>query len=277
MSAYDHPLYYEIAFSYQDVKRQVDFFERVAKKFCKTNVKRFLDLGCGPSPQLREIARRGCEAVGLDVNPRMLQYLNQKAVEEGLTIETVHADMKNFKLKKKCDFAFSLSGSLYVNSNHEFLTHLSCVAKALNNEGIYLLENVLSELKPHGRQEWTAKRDDIEVKTTFETTMIDSIRQISRGKLVLEVNDHGKRRKLVSVEESKDFAPQELRSLIELSESFQFLGFFKHLSLRPLQEDMKNNIVLMQKKMSKTVEFHRTGRKQRYTRKGACVDSGCFL
>lgn len=248
MSAYDYPQYYEIAFSYQDVKRQVDFFERVAKKFCKTNVRRFLDIGCGPSPQLREIARRGYEAVGLDINPKMLQYLNRKAVEEGLKIETVHADMRDFELKKRCDFVFALSGSVYVNSNYEFLKHLSCVANALNDGGIYLLENVTLALRPRYREEWTMKRDGIEVKTTFETTMIDVIEQISQEKLVFEVNDHGERKKLVSFVESKDFAPQELKSLVEFSGLFKFLGFFKHLSLRLLGEKMENNMVLMQKK-----------------------------
>lgn len=248
MSAYDYPRYYEIAFSYQDVKRQVDFFERVAKKFCKTDVKRFLDIGCGPSAQLREIARRGYEAVGLDINPKMLEHLNQKATEEGLKIETVHADMRNFKLKKSCDFAFTLSGSVNVNSNYGFLKHLRCVANALNDGGVYLLENVTIELKPHYREEWTMKRDEIEVKTTFETTVIDVIEQISQEKLIFEVNDHGERKKLVSVIESKDFAPQELKSLVELSGYFKFLGFFKHLSLEPLREKTGNNIVLMQKK-----------------------------
>ncbi|MDI6847944.1 MAG: hypothetical protein QMD23_07470 [Candidatus Bathyarchaeia archaeon] len=47
MSVYDQPLYYEIAFSYQDVKGQVDFFDEVAKKYSKASVKRFLDIGCG--------------------------------------------------------------------------------------------------------------------------------------------------------------------------------------------------------------------------------------
>lgn len=247
MSAYDHPRYYEIAFSYQDVKRQVDFFEEVAEKFCKARLKRFLDIGCGPSPQLREIARRGYKAVGLDINPKMLRYLRQKAMEEGLKIETVQGDMRKINLKEKCDFAFALSGSIYVNSNEELLKHLSCVANALNDGGIYLLENITLELKPHYREEWTTEEDGIEVKTIFETTLVDAIKQIYQEKLIFVVNNHGKRKKLVSVTKLKDFAPQELKSLVELSGYFRFLGFFKHLSLTPLQEKEKNNIVLMQK------------------------------
>jgi 2-polyprenyl-3-methyl-5-hydroxy-6-metoxy-1,4-benzoquinol methylase len=111
-------LYYEIAFSYQEVKKQVDYFEMVFKKFSKGSLKGFLDIGCGSSPQLREIARRGYDAVGSDKNPKMLEYLGKKAAEEGLRIETVQADMKDFKLRQKCDFSFNMSGSLFVITNH---------------------------------------------------------------------------------------------------------------------------------------------------------------
>jgi SAM-dependent methyltransferase len=251
MSAYDYPLYYEIAFSYQEVKRQVDFFQAVAKKFCDREAKSFLDLGCGPSPQLREVARRGYEAVGLDINPKMLAYLNEKAIEEGLRVETVQADMRDFKLGRKCDFAFCLSGSMKVNSNREFLKHLKCVADALNSCGIYLLENQALDISaPSGRQEWTMKRGEIEVRATFEMTMLDFIEQVSEGRLILDVVDHGESRRLVSVEKSKDFAPQELRSLVELSGYFEFLGFFTHLSLEPLRENFNDNVVLMRKKVA---------------------------
>lgn len=58
MDVYKRPLYYEIAFSFFDVKKQVDTFEEVIKKFSKIRVKRFLDVACGPSLQLRELARR---------------------------------------------------------------------------------------------------------------------------------------------------------------------------------------------------------------------------
>lgn len=249
MSAYDYPLYYEIAFSYQEVKRQVDFFQTVAKRFCGKEARRFLDIGCGPSPQLREIARRGYEAVGLDTNSKMVEYLNQKAIEEGLRIETVQTDMRDFKVAKKCDFAFCLSGSVKVDSNQEFLRHLSCVANALNDGGIYLLENEALEIGVRsGRQEWSMKSEEIEIKVTYEMTMLDFIEQISEGKLILDVVDHGERKRLVSVERSKDFAPQELKSLVELSGCFKFLGFFKHLSLEPLRENFNDNIVLMQKR-----------------------------
>ncbi|MEM0058128.1 MAG: class I SAM-dependent methyltransferase [Candidatus Bathyarchaeia archaeon] len=101
MAVYHQPLYYEIAFSFIDAKRQVDCFEEIISKFSKIKVRRVLDIACGPSLQLREMARRGYETIELDISSEMLEYLRAKAKEEGLKIETVHADMTNFKLGKR--------------------------------------------------------------------------------------------------------------------------------------------------------------------------------
>lgn len=57
MEVYKHPLYYEIAFSFFDVKKQIDTFEELMKKLSKVKVNRCLDVACGPSLQLREIDR----------------------------------------------------------------------------------------------------------------------------------------------------------------------------------------------------------------------------
>ncbi len=78
-----YPLYYEIAFSFFDPKVQVDTFEKIIKRFSKISVRKFLDICCGPSLQLREIARRGYDVIGLDLSPEMLAYLRKKAEEGG--------------------------------------------------------------------------------------------------------------------------------------------------------------------------------------------------
>jgi 2-polyprenyl-3-methyl-5-hydroxy-6-metoxy-1,4-benzoquinol methylase len=112
MSAYSEPLYYEIAFGFVNAKKQVDLFENFIRKYSKIKAKRFLDLGCGPSRQLREIARRGYEAIGLDMSQQMLGYLEQRAAEEGVKIQTIKADMTDFRLDEKVDFAFIMMGTI---------------------------------------------------------------------------------------------------------------------------------------------------------------------
>lgn len=127
MGVYKHPLYYEIAFSFFDPKKQIDCFEEIITRFSKIRVNRFLDVACGTSLQLREIARRGYEAVGLDLSNEMLEYLRNKAKEEVLKIETVQEDDTHFRLGEKADFAFIMMGSFAFKSNEDLLRHFDSV------------------------------------------------------------------------------------------------------------------------------------------------------
>lgn len=254
MEVYKQPLYYEIAFSFMDPKEQIDNFEKLIKKFSKIKVKRFLDIACGTSLQLREIARRDYEAVGLDSSPEMLAYLQQKAKEEGVEIETVQADMCSFRLKKKADFAFIMMGSLDVESNERFLSHLDSVASSLKRGGLYFIQNKILDWES-GVDSWTMETDGIKVKTTFEMSFKDILNQIYTEKMTLEVNDKGEVKKFVQEEDLKFIFPQEFKLLIKINGKFEFLGWWKgncntwHLD-QPLEKvkDIEDNMVLLRRK-----------------------------
>ncbi len=252
MEAYKQPLYYEIAFGFVNPKEQVDNFEKLIKKFSKIKVNRFLDIACGPSLQLREIARRGYEAVGLDSSSQMLNYLEKKAKEEELRIETIQADMTDFRLKKKVDFAFIMMGSLDVESDKKFLSHLDSVAASLNKGGLYFIQNKLLDWTKAEKESWTMERNGITVETTFEIRFKHILNQIYTEKMTLEVDDHGKRKKFVQEEDLKFIFPQEFKMLIKLNGKFEFLGWWKgncntwHLD-KPLEKvkNLSDNMVLL--------------------------------
>ncbi len=227
MEIYKHPLYYGIAFSFFDVKEQVDAFEETIQKFSKIKVRRFLDIACGPSLQLREIAKRGYEGIGVDLATEMLTYLSKKAKEEGLGIETMHADMSNFRLRKKVDFAFIMMGSLAVKSNERFIDHLESVAYSLKSGGLYFIQNKMVDWTTTREQSWTIEKDAITVKTTFNIQWTDILNQIYTERLMLEVDDDGEKRRYVSEEDLKFIFPQEFRALVKLNGEFEFLGWWE--------------------------------------------------
>jgi SAM-dependent methyltransferase len=256
MSIYKHPLYYEIAFSFFDAKEQVDTFELVIKKFSRIKVKRFLDIACGPSLQLREIAKRGYEGVGLDLASEMLGYLSEKAKEQSLRIETIQDDMCNFRLKKKADFAFIMMGSLVVESNGKFIDHLGSVAYSLKRGGLYFIQNKIVDWTKVEDQDWTMEREGVMVKTSFSIHWKDILNQIYAEKIMLEVNDHGQMRKFVSEEDLKFVFPQEFKTLVELDGKFEFLGWWEgtestwHLD-KPLEKSKTPsniNMILLRRK-----------------------------
>jgi 2-polyprenyl-3-methyl-5-hydroxy-6-metoxy-1,4-benzoquinol methylase len=255
IEVYTHPLYYEIAFSFFDPKKQVDCFEEIIKKYSRIKVKRFLDIACGPSLQLREIARRGYEAVGLDLGKEMLEYLRKKAEEQGLKIETVQANMVKFKLRKKTDFAFIMMGSFAFKSNEELLRHLDSVSASLNRGGLYFIQNMGAGWIKPDTQSWITEKDGITVKATFSVSLKDIVNQIITEEVILEIDDMGKKMTLEEREDLKMMAPQEFKLLVRLNEKFEFLGWWKgsedtwYLN-QPLEkaEDPRINMVLLRKR-----------------------------
>jgi SAM-dependent methyltransferase len=227
MHIYANPLYYEIAFSFFDVKKQIDFFETIIKKFSKIKVRRVLDIACGPSLQLREMAKRGYEAVGLDLSSEMLGYLSEKAEEEGLKIQTVQADMSSFRLEKKADFAFIMMGSLGFKSNEEFLNHLDSLACSLRKGGLYFIQNKAVDWTSSPEQSWDSERNGITVKTTYQNRWKNILNQLCSETLVLEVNDHGRKMTFKSEEDLKFIFPQEFKVLVALNGKFEFLGWWE--------------------------------------------------
>ena len=254
MSVYENPLYYEIAFGFIDAEKQIDSFEKIIEEFSKRRVKRFLDVCCGPSLQLREIARRGYEAIGLDNSPEMLKYLEKKAREERVKIETVKTDMTAFSLRRKVDFAFIMMGSFSFDSNESLLSHLDCVASSMNEGGLYFIQNMLLDWGMPVKKSWIINRDGIEVRTDFELELKNIIEQTYIEKLILDVNDHNSRRVLVEEKDRKLVLPQEFKTLIDLNGRFEFVGWWGgscdtwQLD-RPLEEieEVEDNMVLLRR------------------------------
>lgn len=249
---YRRPEYYEIAFSFVDQARQVRVFEKFIKKFSKRKVHRVLDIACGTALQLRELAKQGYEAYGLDASAEMLSYLKQAAHQEKLAIHTICADMTHFTIPRSFDFAYIMMGSIvYVKSDERFLTHLDSVAKVLRPGGLYLIENIpLSWSRPDffKPQRWSMKRDGISVKAFYQISPHDPLRQIVTQTISLNVNDHGKRMTITDLDQIKLIFPEEFKTLVAQNGKFEFLGFFMRDAVRPLKSDDRGNIALLRRK-----------------------------
>jgi hypothetical protein len=207
--------------------------------------------------QLREVAKRGYEAIGLDLAPHMLRYLSETAKEESLRIETVQADMCNFRLDEKVDFAFIMMGSLVVRSNEQFIEHLDSVACSLKRGGLYFIQNKIVDWTDNAEQSWTMEKGGISVKTTYSCTFWkDILNQVYTEKGVLEVDDNGQTQRLLSEQDLKFVFPQEFKALVKLHGKFEFLGWWEGTEStwfldKPLEraKTMSNiNMVLLRKK-----------------------------
>jgi len=249
---YNQAKYYEIAFSFIDPKKQGNLFEQFIKKYSKIKVEAVLDLACGTALQLREMAKRGYEAIGLDASSGMLDFLKKESLREGVKIDTVTADMNNFKLKQRVDFAYIMMGSIvYTKNNDSLLSHLNSVADCLNSGGLYLIENLninWANPKFWKPQTWTMKQGKIKVKTTFKLTPKDLLSQLVTQTIKLEIDDNGKKMEFMDKDEVKIISPEEFKLLVEKNGKFEFVGFFEREKAKLLKEISPNNIALLRRK-----------------------------
>jgi SAM-dependent methyltransferase len=251
MPVYTEPLYYEIAFSFVDVAHQVALFEEFIETYSSIPVKRVLDIGCGPSLQLIELAQRGYDTVGLDERPEMLEYLKEKARQKKVHIEPVAADMCDFTVKD-IDFAFIMMGTIgLIESNERFLLHLDSVARSLKKGGLYLIENCkLDWISEHflGSQNWVMEQDGIQVETTYTPVVKDALTQMLTETLTLSVTDHGTSLTFEETRDVKMIFPQELLALVHLHGKFEFIGWFERDRAQLLREASNDNIILLMRK-----------------------------
>jgi len=240
---YDSPKYYEIAFSFRDIPAEVDVFEECFQRFSQVPVRSVLELGCGNSPHMEELIKRGYQYSGLDLSKAMLEYSRERALHIGGEANLIQGDMIDFSLERMVDFVYVLLDSLYAKSTSELMTHFSSVAQVLKKSGLYLLDWCIQYDPPwesKGGDSWEMERDGIKVKTSVSWKVINKVEQTFEETIILEVNDHGKNLNTVGKDIKRAIYPQEFLCFVSGSKYFEFVGWWNNWDLRqPLEQANK--------------------------------------
>ncbi len=99
-----------------------------------------LDLGCGIGRHAKELARRGFKVTGVDITRKYLDKARKEASREGLAIEYIQADMREFKMKNKFDALINLctSGLSYFENIEEDRQVIRNACESLKPGGIFV-------------------------------------------------------------------------------------------------------------------------------------------
>jgi len=237
MRLYENPFYYDIAFSFRDIGKEVDFFEQCIGKFSKIKVKKVLEIGCGPSPYLIELDKRGYSFTGLDKSKEMLEYSLKKAHKAGIKMKIIHADMRKFTSMEKFDFAFCMLGSIHAESNEDFLSHLISMSNCLKKGSLYLIDACcrFNWLRVGG-ENWTVMKEGLTVNVTYEENVLNMVEQKTLERITVEVIENGKTKVLQEETTFKVIFPQEFLELVNKNGKFEFLGWYNNFDLNQTLE-----------------------------------------
>jgi SAM-dependent methyltransferase len=250
---YDHPQYYEAAFSFRDAARETAFMQACMNRFSGVDVRRVFEVACGHAPHAEEMAALGYSYVGLDNNPIMLAYAAERLRHLQPPSEFIKGDMVSFDCHREVDFAYVMLGSLYLNSLEEMTSHFNSMAACLNRGGLYFLDwcvQFTDPLKSCSDSEVVMERDGIRTRSRFDIRLIDSATQMYEEVWTMKVEDHGQKRDFQITELNRAIFPQEFRLFIKNRPDFDMVGWWCDWDLnRPVegQSEVDRPFVLLKR------------------------------
>jgi hypothetical protein len=230
---------------------EVNVFEECIRRYSRVAVSSFLELVCGGSPRLPELVRHGCTYVGIDVNDAMLAYARSK-LPGSEKAAFLRADMCDFRLGTKAQFAFVGLGSLFATSNDQLISHFHSVADALDVGGLHLLDWCVHFGPMESAAEtWTITQGRITVNAEVQSRIVDPIRQLFEEAIELSAIDDGRPCTCTNFASLRVIYPQEFPLFIECCTDFEFVGWWNDWDLdEPLAAGSKVNrpIVLLRRR-----------------------------
>jgi len=134
----EYSKYYDLLREDKDYKKEIDFLEKIFKKYSKFQIRNILDLGCGTGNHCNILTNRGYYTIGIDSSEGMIEVAKSKNI---LNAEFFLGDMKNFELNKKFDSVISMYAAIgYLNKNKEIESLLQSVKKHLNFGGLFIFD-----------------------------------------------------------------------------------------------------------------------------------------
>lgn len=241
-SLYENPRLYDLGFGFRNIERECDGLLAIAAKHGVGAPRRIVDIACGPAHHLREYARRGLVALGVDVNAEMIEYARHLNTQAHAAVELRKADMRRFHLRSRVDIAQCLFDSFsHCVTDADAVATLRCAAAALPPGGLLILELTHpadffegDEKRTVGR--WVQRYDDVTVKTRFQTTAIDAVAETYVKSMVIDaVYRVGKKKKrVVDRQLHRMWLRSGISNVVAQSGAFDIVGWYGDLTPKVL-------------------------------------------
>ena len=102
---------------------------------------RVYDSCCGPGRHALELARRGCRVTAVDITEAYLDAARESARAEGLDIEFLREDVRDFERHEAFDLALNLFTSFgYFDTKEEDLAFLGRLRRSLRPGGVLVVD-----------------------------------------------------------------------------------------------------------------------------------------
>jgi len=225
-SLYDFPKYYDLLFG-SDWKAEYEFLLACFDNYARCEVQRIFEPACGTGRLLIKLGQAGYEVAGNDLNPKAVQFCNQRFKRYGLPETVVLGDMSRFKLKKKVQAAFNTINSFrHLDSEEAAESHLQCVADALSRGGLYILGLHLTPTMGDRieSEEWTARRGHLQVNSVMWTKDLDLKNRNEKLGMTIDVYTPTRTLRIVDEMNYRTYTAEQFARLLSTCPSLEIAG-----------------------------------------------------
>ena len=215
----------------------------------KNKEARILELCCGTGRLTLPIAQDGYNICGVDITPSMLEKAKTKAIESGLDIDFIEADIRTLNLPNSYDLIFIPFNSIHhLYKNEDLFKALKSVKKHLKNDGIFLLDcfnpNLQFIVESENKQKVIAQYTTNDGRNIVikERMHYENSSQINRIEWHYEIN--GKFDSIQNLD-MRLFFPQELNAYIA-SAGFKIIHKFGSFDEAPFNDTSEKQIFVCQ-------------------------------
>jgi len=185
-----------------DIVNSVEVIFRVHSKI---PVKRVLDLACGTGGPTVELARRGYEVVGVDINEEVLRIAEAKSKATGVNVRLIRMDMKSLDLGEVFDAATIFFSSIqYVGPWNELTSFLGRLRRNVREGGVVVFD-AMNPLYLHTVESkpivWDVYCKSGERLLLIDYREVDPFAQTMRFKRLVHVIREGRLVKVVLVDD----------------------------------------------------------------------------
>lgn len=237
---YEDPRLYDLAFSFRDIADECDGVLALARAHAGHAPRSVLEVACGPGHHLREFARRGLKAAGVDLSTQMLGYAKELCRADGVEVELRRGDMRSFHLRRRVDLALCLFDSFtHCTTDADAIAALRAIGRGLHRGGLFILEltHPADYFDPdHGRtlRSWTERYPDVIVTAAYDTSKQDAVAETYVATLTIDAvyRDGRPKRKITSRQLHRMWLRSAVANIAARSGVFEPVGWYGDLERR---------------------------------------------
>jgi SAM-dependent methyltransferase len=246
---YETPRLYDLGFGFRQIASECGGVLSLAASHGVVRPKAIADIACGPAHHLREYARLGLKAYGVDLNREMLAYARHLSATAHIAVRLKRADMRDFVLATKVDIAQCLFDSFsHCTTDDDAVDTLRCVARALRKGGVLVLElthpaDFFTTASKRTVGRWAQSYKDVTVRTRFITTDIDPIAETYVKSMTIDAKykDGRASKHIVDRQLHRMWLRSGISHVAAASGAFDVVGWYGDLSPRvPLTARMSS-------------------------------------